>query len=85
MGRDRPTPMLSIPQWTPNKKLEWIRMLKSPISQCPYFRTLYDPASDELTEVLAQAHVEEDSLLSNKLLKQLDSTTKNLLSLEQKT
>eukprot|EP00957_Ditylum_brightwellii_P182205 13881335-Ditylum_brightwellii.AAC.1 len=60
-------------------------MLKSRISQCPYFRTLYDLASDELTEVLAQAHAEEDSLLSNKLLKQLDSTTKNLLSLEQKT
>eukprot|EP00957_Ditylum_brightwellii_P156828 11936251-Ditylum_brightwellii.AAC.1 len=49
MGRDRTTPTLSILQWTPNNKLELIRMLKSCISQCPYFRTLYDPALDELT------------------------------------
>eukprot|EP00957_Ditylum_brightwellii_P121344 9253809-Ditylum_brightwellii.AAC.1 len=25
MGCDRPTQTLSIPQWTPNNKLEWIR------------------------------------------------------------
>eukprot|EP00957_Ditylum_brightwellii_P160198 12195914-Ditylum_brightwellii.AAC.1 len=69
LGRDRPTPTLSVPTWSSNKKFEWLNLLLSRIQQCPYFQVLYDNTAHDLTRNLANTHQEEDNLLSNKLLR----------------
>eukprot|EP00957_Ditylum_brightwellii_P205684 15344960-Ditylum_brightwellii.AAC.1 len=82
--RDKPTPNLTVPPWTPSNKQEWVKLIKARVSQCPYFRVLFNATEGELTEALAQTHREEDIQLSSRILKQLDATTKDLMSMDVK-
>eukprot|EP00957_Ditylum_brightwellii_P076478 5812656-Ditylum_brightwellii.AAC.1 len=56
VGKDKPTPQLVVPVWTPSNKRELV---------------LYNPTpgTEDLTEDLATAHPEENSVLSNRILK----------------
>eukprot|EP00957_Ditylum_brightwellii_P001472 114871-Ditylum_brightwellii.AAC.2 len=84
IGKDKPTPTLSLtPYWSHEAK-EWLAFNMIRITACLYFSALYCNIADNLSEANAMSHPTEDTTLSTEILKVLDMTTVKLISLEQK-
>ena len=82
--KDKPFPNLTVPMFTPNSRKNWCSIVKSKLKVCARYRVLHENVNGTLTEALATIHPEEDSSLSDRFLKVMDSSTKDLFTIEEK-
>ena len=83
IGKYKPYPTLTVPTFTHNKRKNWCSIVKSKLKLCPRYRVLHDNVPGTLTEALVTFHPEEDSSLSDRFLKVMDTSTKALFTVEE--